>query len=287
MKTKELKVMDKSDLFFFTASNQAKCTFFYPTRVGHYFYKPYYSLFRNSYDSFLIMYIANGSCKVTINNKTQLAKSGQVVFLDCYKPHEYSSTEGWEALWIHFDGITAREYYNLVTNSSGNVITLKDTLRFHKNLKKIYDCFALSQTINEAKVSNYITNMLTELIIDSNEPSNNNSHSEMIDEVIAYINEHLDQNLSLENLSAQISLSPYYFSRIFKKEIGMPPHEYILTARINTAKFYLKTTSITIKKISLIVGFSSESSFCTTFKKRERMSPSSYRNTNNTIIKTI
>ncbi len=91
------------------------------------------------------------------------------------------------------------------------------------------------------------------------------------------MNEHLTEPLTLDDLAARASLSPYYFTRLFKKETGFTPHEYLIAMRINSAKFLLKTTSASIKEICFLTGFASESSFCTTFKKWVNATPSSYR----------
>ena len=86
-----------------------------------------------------------------------------------------------------------------------------------------------------------------------------------------------DQELSLEDLAAQAALSPFYFSRLFKRETGFSPHRYILAARIGNAKFLLQSTGDSVKRICFTVGFTSESSFCTAFKKETGLTPSEYR----------
>jgi AraC-like DNA-binding protein len=303
MKSHETGINNKSNIYFYTASSQAKRTFYYPLCVGHFYYEAGYHLTRDSYDSFLIMYILNGNCIVKADDNTHEMKTGQILLLDCYKPHEYYSMKGWEAVWIHFDGVTASDYYNIITKgNSSSVFTLQDSYRFQKYLKKIYEEFHHNNMIKESIISNYITNILTELTLTHNPNYYKTKHTkidrsetnhteinrteinraeinrtEAIEEVIRYINEHIDEVLSLNELSSLVSLSPYYFTRVFKKEVGMPPHEYIIETRINAAKFYLKTTNLTIKEIAMNLGFSNESSFCTTFKKRENLTPSQYR----------
>ena len=98
-----------------------------------------------------------------------------------------------------------------------------------------------------------------------------------IEDMVAYINEHLAGPLTLEELASQASLSPFYFSRLFKKETGFTPHGYVITARVNNAKFLLKSSNATIKEICFGTGFTSESSFCTTVKKITGSTPSEYR----------
>jgi len=278
MKSHESGVKNNSTIYFYTASTQAKRTFYYPICLGYFYYEANYHLKRDAYDSFLLMYVTNGECTIKLNSDTYCVVSGQIALIDCYKPHEYYSDKGWEALWIHFDGVTAREYYNYITSTNaGNIITLKDNYLFHKSLRRIYDIFNENSFIKEPVISSYITNMLTELALVSPVKSQDNASSDAIDEVVTYINEHICDNLSLKHLASIASLSPYYFLRLFKKEVGMPPHEYIIETRINAAKFYLKTTSLSVKEIAGNLGFTSESSFCTTFKNRVNVTPSMYR----------
>ncbi|NLK27583.1 MAG: AraC family transcriptional regulator [Clostridiales bacterium] len=280
MYSSETGVRRDSDYYIFTASVQAKKTFFYPTYVGYFYYEPNYYLHRNSYDSFLIMHVKKGSCYIEVDNHRQHVEKNQIVFLDCYKPHTYYTHTGWEAEWLHFDGPVAREYFNMITSLTGLVITLRDTYIFEKYLHKIYLMFRENKPIKEALVSQYITNILTELLISRESTSSKPNNSNIVDETIAYINEHLCENMSLELLSSRASLSPYYFTRMFKNETGFTPHEYIIASRINSAKFLLKNTDISIKEICFSTGFSSESAFCSTFKKREKCTPSAYRNSN-------
>lgn len=223
------------------------------------------------------MLIKKGQCIVSVDNKTYTASENQIVLLDCFKPHTYYTHIGWEALWLHFDGIAAREYFNLIMESSGHIISLKETYTFEKSLHYIYDAFRHNKMIKEAVLSQYITNALTELLVSTIETPTSSKRT-AIDDSILYIKEHLNESLTLETLAYRVSLSPFYFTRLFKKETGFTPHEYLLAARINTAKFLLKNSSGSVKEICFATGFSSESSFCSTFKKWEGVTPSQYRN---------
>lgn len=277
MKSNEKGVLKNSDYYLYTASIQAMKTFLYPTYVGYFYYEPDYFLHRDLYDSFLVMHVKKGSCVIEIDGHTQTVATGQIVMLDCYKPHTYYTHSGWEAEWLHFDGPVAREYFKMITSISGLVINLKDSYTFEKYLHKIYLIFHENAPVKEALVSKYITNILTELLITQESTSVSVSESNRIEESAAYINEHLCENITIEDLASRAALSPYYFIRSFKREIGFTPHEYIIASRINSAKFLLKSTSLSVKEICFSSGFTSEAAFCTTFKKRENMTPSDYR----------
>ena len=61
--------------------------------------------------------------------------------------------------------------------------------------------------------------------------------------------------MTLESLASRVSLSPYYFLRKFKEETGYTPYRYILTSRINLARFYLITSRDTVKKYRHMLWF--------------------------------
>lgn len=279
MKSKENGILHPSDIYFYIPSTQAHKIFLYPLCTGHFYYSPTYRLERNSYNSFLLMFIQKGSCTVKTNEITETVIENQVAFLDCYEPHSYFTKTGWEALWIHFDGILAREYYDLIHSSYGNIITLKNNYLFLKTLKKIFENFHHNSNLKEPLLSQYIITLLTQLLLSQGEYEAENRNSNMIDEIVSYINNHLSSPLRLDFLANKASISPYYFLRLFKNNTGFTPHEYILLSRVNLAKFTLKTTDMSIKEIALHCGFSSESSFCTAFKKSVQMTPSLYRST--------
>ncbi|MCR5627211.1 MAG: helix-turn-helix transcriptional regulator [Lachnospiraceae bacterium] len=69
------------------------------------------------------------------------------------------------------------------------------------------------------------------------------------------------------------SLSPYYFSRLFKAETSFTPHQYVIETRISAAKYLLTSTSEPISQIAYKTGFPDESSFCACFRKKENVTP--------------
>lgn len=275
MRSIEKNVSSRSDYYMYTPSTNALNMFFYPLFTGYFYYEPNYCLSRENYDSYLIMVIMKGSCTITNQDDTFTARKDDVVILNCYQHHSYGSKDEWEALWLHFDGKLAHEYYQYLYDNFGNVIKSRNLQVVIHNLDRIYKMFKESKSISEPSISNHITNILTELLLSNNTSSN--AVTIALEDTISYINEHFADALTLESLAKRTSLSPYYFTRVFTKETGMPPHQYIILSRINSAKFLLKTSSLTIKEIAYSCGFASESNFCYTFKKWEKVTPSDYR----------
>jgi two-component system, response regulator YesN len=92
-----------------------------------------------------------------------------------------------------------------------------------------------------------------------------------------YIDEHLNEELSLARLSDMLYFNPSYFSRIFKQSAGKNLTEYIQDARVLKAKKLLEETDMKIQDIAAAVGAESSTYFGYYFKKATEMSPNEYR----------
>ena len=95
--------------------------------------------------------------------------------------------------------------------------------------------------------------------------------------VTDYIREHLDQHLTLAQLGAVVFMSPYHFARIFQHSTGVPPHRFVVRARIDHAADLLAAPELTIAQISRVVGFRTPSHFATVFHRIMGVTPSAYR----------
>jgi AraC family transcriptional regulator len=273
-------VLENSSTFFHTPSNMARAMFFYLKCAGHFFCSKDYNVKRDNYHSYLLMYIKSGQGLVTYDNKTFTIKANELVLLDCNKPHSYSS-ENWESLWIHFDGNMSKEYFDLIYDSFGCIFSIKDKTLIPNCLSNILDTFTSNKNMNEPLLSCHIQRMLTELLLLSSSSYNDNLGNSVNPITLAttFIQDNYKNKITLEELSSRVNLSAFYFSRLFKKEMGYSPYEYILMTRINEAKKLLKGSSLLIKEIAFATGFNSEASFVTSFKKHNNLTPTDFRDT--------
>lgn len=274
-------VLPNSRIYFHTPSPMAQLSYFYPLCIGHFYCNEQYLVKRTTYDSFLIMLVQKGTGNVTTNGISFSVESGDVVFIDCYEPHSYGTKEGWEILWIHITGPMCRQYYEIFCGTNHyktSFIHKKAFQDFETPFLYLYHCFMRGTPCSEAAMSKYITDLLTALIDPSFDTPPDICTIPAVETALAFIREHFHEPVTVEQIASEVSLSPYYFIRLFKKETSMTPHQYITSLRINSAKFYLKTTSFSVKEITFLCGFQSENSFCITFKKLAGITPSEYRN---------
>ena len=92
-----------------------------------------------------------------------------------------------------------------------------------------------------------------------------------------YIQENYDQDISLDDVSRHLNLSPYYFSKLFKSETGTTFVEYLTNLRIDRAKELLRDESLSIKEVCASVGYSDPNYFSRAFKKNLGVTPTVYR----------
>lgn len=88
-----------------------------------------------------------------------------------------------------------------------------------------------------------------------------------LQQTIDYIQAHLTENISLEDLAAEAGMSRYYFCRLFKQSTGITPHQLLIKCRIDRAKHLLLRTKHPIAHIAVEVGFNSQSHFSKHFRK--------------------
>ncbi|HEY9602138.1 MAG TPA: AraC family transcriptional regulator [Allocoleopsis sp.] len=94
---------------------------------------------------------------------------------------------------------------------------------------------------------------------------------------IAYIQDNLHDELSLDGIARTVGLSPYYFAHAFKATTGIPPYRYVLQCRVERAKRLLRDRNLSIAEIAYAAGFGNQSHMTTVFRKTLQVTPHVYR----------
>ena len=95
--------------------------------------------------------------------------------------------------------------------------------------------------------------------------------------VTDYIRANLSADLTIGELAAQAGLSSFHFARVFRRETGETPHQYVTRLRLEEAARLLRSTDQTVQQISIAVGYENASHFSVQFKRDYGVTPLAYR----------
>jgi AraC family transcriptional regulator len=97
--------------------------------------------------------------------------------------------------------------------------------------------------------------------------------------VLAYVEEHLAEDITVADLANVACLSIFHFTRAFAGATGVPPHRYVSQRRLETARAMIATGRTSLSEIAHDCRFSSQSSFTRAFRRATGMTPAEYRRT--------
>lgn len=98
-----------------------------------------------------------------------------------------------------------------------------------------------------------------------------------VDYVITYIQEHLSEEITVEELAEKVYLNQDYLNRVFKKRTGNTISNYMISQKMERAKFLLGHTSWAISDVAASVGYYNYSSFNRSFRKYTGKSPQEWK----------
>lgn len=99
----------------------------------------------------------------------------------------------------------------------------------------------------------------------------------LVHRTLDYIENHLDEDISLDALARQACLSKYHFHRLFRQAVGEPVHQYIRKRRMERAAAVLAETDRPIMEIALNCQYASQEAFSRAFQRTYSFTPGKYR----------
>jgi AraC family transcriptional regulator len=102
-------------------------------------------------------------------------------------------------------------------------------------------------------------------------------HFARLQAVLNLVRDDLGGDLSVGRLARAVGLSEAHFCRVFRHATGVPPHRYVLGARLDLARKLLSQSTLPISRIAEECGFSSQSHLTATFRAAHSATPAQYR----------
>lgn len=178
-------------------------------------------------------------------------------------------------------------------NVSINRFNLERLCEFHQQLTKIFFVYSYQQNIDimdlftdEYNYNNYmnsfkdvksLTKGISFIVNAIAIASLAEDTKDDVQRAKEYILANISNDISVKDVADFVHLSPEYFSKLFKKEMGENVKNYMLRIKVDAAKDLLENPNIPISMVATELGYSNFSHFAQMFKKREHLTPSEYR----------
>ncbi|MFK7692057.1 AraC family transcriptional regulator [Paenibacillus sp. HJGM_3] len=245
--------------------------------------------------------VIGGQILVTLDNQTFSAQTGDIIYVNSGQIHSVKPRTGdARIIGIIFDkffitnfleGFETKQIYTMFINIKQRqwLFSPEHSLWGELNacIQASYEENDLRDVCYELAIKSYIYRIMTAVIRyfdKQNYTERSRSSSAAIHNfaslrpVLDYIEEHYAKSIYLADLCQLVNMSPYHFSRTFKKWTGMTVPDYINLTRINMAKKMMIENEFSITEISEKIGFCNTHYFGKVFKNTTGVSPSHFRN---------
>ncbi|MDU1845560.1 MAG: AraC family transcriptional regulator [Niallia nealsonii] len=259
----------------------------------------------HSHDRYEIYYFHGGECKYLIGDRIYRLQEDDLIIMNGLTLHRAYPEPGipYERSVIEFSSEWLRPILNNlnVPELLSPFNQLSNTLFHIKDKEKSAEVKALikkmAEKLKSSKQENIVenrfqigelTSMLMQLLFKvfelSKQQLENNSLAESdknlhVKKMIEWIDSHFCDPITLDDIAHHLNISKYYMSRIFKDVTGYTIMQYIMSCRINRAKYLLEIhPDKSILEVSLASGFEDSSHFSRFFRKQMKLTPTEYRN---------
>ncbi|RAV23196.1 helix-turn-helix domain-containing protein [Paenibacillus contaminans] len=252
--------------------------------IGHYGlqntkYERYRKFGRKDY---LLIYNHSGKAIVRADGGDHEVGDGTVVI---YRPGEeqlyrLSDEQPIESYWIHFTGYGVESTLHRLGLSDRSIYKTGQ-MEEYAYLSKMARNEMLSQKIGyDLNISALLIQMLSLIsrsCLQSGYTSAQLESSNRLELSISYLHANYEKPITIPELSGLAGLSVSRYIHLFKQRTGSTPKDYLIKFRLHKAKELLRDTRLTIRQISLIVGFVDQLYFSRVYKKFEGISPKEAR----------
>ena len=223
-----------------------------------------------------ILLVESGSGILGYGNKKHIVKAKSAIFIPKGIPHSYTvHTSPFKVHWICFDGSHMPQllsYFNLKDICCFETSNFNKLLATHSKLSQLTEYH-----YNAAIFSRYTYDLFIDFVRQKNAVSADIEKIAQVSTIKKYLDQHFNEDISLDFLADEFKLSKYKICRYFSETYGISLHEYFVKTRLQYAKFLLTSTNITITEIAAKCGFNDNVYFGKVFKKYETFTPQEYR----------
>lgn len=234
---------------------------------------------------FKIYHPLKGEATIILDGDAFPVKAGHTYFISGYHIISQRCDSFMDICWLHF--VPASLFLSRILMKSAPFFTWDNNdlyflNEFDRCIQNLYGQpndfkphpVCLSHSFEEARLQSFMLYLLADVLKELNENQTDDPDDLCkLKPSVDFMDKHFRRNPPLEEIAGESALAPNYFHRIFKKNFGITPFNYMLRLRMDTAINLLTTTSLSIKEVAYKVGYENEFYFYKVFKKQFNYSP--------------
>ncbi len=224
------------------------------------------------HDYYEIEIMCNSNGTTEFNGEFMELSHGDVFFSTPIDYHNYTFSAKTEIYNLSF----SREVYERIFDASEHPLKICHYTKLSEQQIKVIP-HLFSALKNAPQNNNEFSDSLIRAIISLLGKGSVKSPQSYADKAANYIKEHFREDITLKDIALFCNLSTDYVRRVFEKQKGITPNDYIKKTRLKYASKLLKTTDLSITEIALGCGFQSIASFNRSFKEYYGCPPSKYQ----------
>ncbi len=238
-------------------------------------------------DGYLLHYIRGGALRHHIHNRIVDVQHGQACLMEMSSNVQVTNegTKSVENWWVLFDGRDLPHLFTELRADRRPVFDSVDETRFEALFCELLDLTRLRPVAYEAKSAAALSGILAELFVSLAKHEDvvgligrTAVLSESVRKGIDYMTRfHSQSDLGLKRICEAAGLSLYHFVRLFRREVGLTPGQYLTRYRIAQAKRLLAESDKTMDQIARQIGASSQNYFSYLFRRETGTTPRAYR----------
>lgn len=218
--------------------------------------------------TFALSYRALGDCRFFTEDGELYATTGEVMYFP--KGVGYKISAGKEKLYsVNFE--VAGEMPDRILK-----LPIKNTAFFETAFFELYRAWSAKESGYYARAVSYFYRIISEIVREREVSSYGKGYMRLKPAISLIYSSFSDPSLSVSSLASHIGVSDTYFRRLFVREMGERPLDFINRLRISSAVEYLESGFYTIENVAELCGFSDAKYFATVFKRYHGTSPSEY-----------
>ncbi len=193
------------------------------------------------------------------------------------------SDHPWKYVWLEFDGLRVPEYLDSAGMGIHQPIYRPSDDAGSQQVQDLMLYITDHASASAIHLIGYLCLFLDALIQSSStrrDARGTRLRDFYIQEAVTYMEQHYQQELTVEKLADVCGLNRNYFSRLFKECMGCPPQEFLIRMRLSKAAELMRTGDAPIGEISTLCGYPNQLHFSRAFKKRYGISPREWRDQN-------